>query len=335
MAGCTSSISGNPTAAGSAVNSGGAPTPAGPSGSNSQSGRPSAPPASPSSSGSSSNAAQLRTADPCSFIAQNAFDSVASDVQGSVQMATYNLCEIGVSGKVSGKTASWTVNVDMASLYTSTSSLQQVFSTSFSTGQVNGTSVYEGSSPTYGCMRGYTLPGNTTTVLVRVLPVASGCPVADAGITSVIQTAKAGGEKALRLPAGSLAQADLCATFLSSAQRLLGSGAKGMPDGLHSCSWSVGTHTVDASLEASPWPPQSIAPGTTSVKLAGRPVVYSVNAAGGGAFAQASIDFGPAPVGSGDEDVLSVLSATRTGGTTTLKSGFLTFLTSLADSSLH
>lgn len=259
---------------------------------------------------------------------------MASDVQGSVQSATYNRCQISVSGKVSGKPQSWSVTVDMASLYTSASSLQEVFTTSFSTKQVNGASVYEGSSPTYGCMRGYTLPGNATTVLVESLPATSGCPAADAGMTSVIQTAKTGGEKAMQLPAGSLAQADLCTTFLSAAQRLLGSGAQPMAEGLHGCNWSAGTHTVEASLDASTWPPQSAAPGTKSVKLAGHPVEYSVNGTGGGAFAQGAIDFGPSPVGSGDADVITVLAASRDGGST-LTSGFLTFLTTLAGSSLH
>src|SRR5579875_640351 len=138
-AGCASSIAGN----GSPGRASGPTTSAPTSSATAPTGSP---------SGNSGQSAALRTTDPCSFLTKSTFDGLGKNAAVTVSSADYSSCYFIVTVPATGGANSWSVSLAMSGSYTTGADFQPLYLITPTERQIDGTTVFSGSSPTAGCL---------------------------------------------------------------------------------------------------------------------------------------------------------------------------------------
>ena len=332
ISGCTSSISGTPTAAAGT----------GATGTTGTTNAPSHKPSHSTSSGHAPDAQHgarpLGAIDPCSLLSTDAFDSLGRNGKGTVGFAGYSECTFTVSATPVGSGQKfWSVTLSADSYFPNPDALRAVYETAFTEKTVQGAPVLEGTSPINGCMRATPLGQNVTLLVSSKSPSNNNpCTAADAALSSALKNIAAHSERQLKLPAGTLASANLCTTFGAAAAELLGSTPTASQRGLHGCEYVAGTNSIVLSLESASWPPDAPLPNGTTSKIHGKSVLQSVLSASGSTLAQADINVAPAAVGGkGSVDELAVFAETRGGDGAAFKHKFEAFLAALCSTRLR
>lgn len=292
----------------------------------------------PSRTPSGSTDASYRTADPCSFITQNAFDRLIrhDTMQAHVAISDYGSCEISIAAVPrtgGGKPISIRPSFDMSETFTSAKQLESIEHVPFATKKVEGTTVFEGHGKDVGCIRAFQLPINATLIMTVEGTATIQCAAADAALTSALKTVRTNSVDHYKMPADSIGRVDLCQEFQHAPDAVM-SGVQGRPAGVHGCLWSDGSIELSVTLTATSWPPVSIPKSAKKLTLNQRRVLSIMQSAPQGTSANAAIYFGQGEVGpKGTVDVLNVV-AIEPGSGTKVKNGFADFLRSLSSSRL-
>lgn len=241
----------------------------------------------------------LRSIDPCTFFAKDTFDSLDSQVQGSLSYADLASCHLLFTGtNAKNDVHTWNVDIAMDAQYSTPAALAAIKPGDYSTTSRNGTSVIAGKTKKGECLRAFQLPGDIATAVIEVTSKSDPCKAADLALDGAIKAVDKGELEAVTWPRGSLIPVDLCTTFQSMAAAELGAAVTAKPLGLHTCVWSTADgRAVSMNLAATPWPPLGFDTTATKQTIAGHPAVTMSHSGSGQFMYLGAVNLGAIPVG--------------------------------------